>query len=145
MEKQNARAYSIEVMTRRSWITLSAAAPLLLAQSEEAARKAAEKWLDLIDQAKYKDAYKQGSQHVRAQATIEEWEPQIRAMREAAGDKRQRNFTSAKPTKTMAGAPDGEYMVLEFAAAFSKKAKAAETVMMSREGGAWKGAGYFIR
>lgn len=133
------------MITRRCWITLTTAAPLLLAQSEDAARNAAEKWLALIDQGKYKDAYKQGSQHVRAQATVEEWEPQIRAMREAAGEKQQRTFTSAKATRSMAGAPDGEYMVLEFAAAFARKAKAAETVMMSREGDAWKNAGYFIR
>ena len=131
-------------MTRRTWLTFSAAAPLLLAQGDDAARKAAERWLALIDQAKYKDAYKQGSQHGRAQATVEEWEPQIRAMREAAGAMQQRNFTSAKATKSMAGAPDGDYAVLEFSTAFANKAKAVETVMMSREGGTWKGCGYAI-
>ena len=132
-------------MTRRTWLTFSAAAPLLLAQGDDAARKAAEKWLALIDEAKYKDAYKQGSRHGRAQATVEEWEPQIRAMREAAGAMQQRNFTSAKATKSMAGAPDGDYAVLEFSTACAKKTKAVETVMMSREGGTWKGCGYAIR
>jgi len=135
----------LSVMTRRTCFALAAAAPLLVAQAEDAARKAAEKWLAFIDQAKYKDAYKQSSQHGRAQATVEEWEPQIRAMREAAGDMQQRNFTSAKATKSMAGAPDGDYMVLEYSTAFAKKAKAVETLMLSREGGNWKAAGYFIR
>ncbi len=122
-----------------------AASPLLLAQPEAAARAAAEKWLALLDQGKYRDAYKQASQHSRAQATAEEWESQIRAMRDAAGALGSRNFSSAKATKSMAGAPDGEYMVLEFSTAFANKAKAVETVMMSREGGNWKAAGYFIR
>lgn len=131
-------------MTRRTWLTIAAAAPLLPAQSEGAARKAAEKWLALIDQGNYKDAYKQGSRHGQDHATFEEWEPQVRAMRDGVGEMQQRNFTSAKATKSMAGAPDGDYMVLEFASAFAKKAKASESVMMSREGGTWKGCGYFI-
>ncbi len=131
-------------MTRRSCFTLAAAAPFAFAQSEDAARKAAEKWLALIDQGKYKDAYKQSSQHMRAQATVDEWEPQISAMREGAGAMQSRNFTSAKATKSMAGAPDGDYMVLEYGSAFAKKTKAVETVMVSREGGAWKAAGYYI-
>ena len=145
MEKKDAQAYAVVVITRRNCFTLTAAAPLLLAQSDDAVRKAAEKWLALIDQAKYKDAYKQGSQHVRARATVDEWEPQIRAIRESAGEMRQRTYTSGKPAKSMDSAPDGEYMVVEFAAAFAKKEKAVEIVMMSREGGTWKVAGYFIR
>lgn len=132
--------------TRRAWLGFAAAtAPLLLGQGEDAARKDAEKWLGLIDQAKYKDAYKASSQHVRAQVTAEEWEQQIRMMRDAAGTLQMRTFASAKPTRTMAGAPDGDYMVLEYNTAFAKKAKAVETVMLSREGNAWKAAGYFIR
>lgn len=122
---------------------MTAATPILLAQGEDAVRAAAEKWLALIDQGKYKDAYRQSSQHVRARATAEEWEPQLRAMREPAGALKSRTFSSAKAAKGMAGAPDGEYVVIQFAAAFEKKATATETVMMSREG-AWKAAGYFI-
>ena len=131
--------------TRRVWLGFAAAAPLVFAQGDDAVRKAADKWLALVDAAKYKDAYKQASQHTRAQASAEEWEPQIRAMREAAGAMKERDFTNAKPTKSMAGAPDGEYMLLEFSTAFANKAKAVETLMMSREGGTWKAAGYFIR
>ena len=116
-----------------------------MAQTEDAARKAAEKWLALVDQGQYKDAYKQSSRHGRAQASVEEWEPQIRAMRDAAGEMQQRNFTSAKAAKSMAGAPDGEYIVLEYATAFAKKANGVETLMMSREGGNWKAAAYSIR
>lgn len=131
-------------MTRKSFFALTAAAPFAFAQSEGAARSAAEKWLALIDQGKFKDAYRQSSQHMRAPVTVDEWEPQMRAMRDAAGEMQSRNFTSAKATKQMAGAPAGEYMLLEYGTAFAKKAKAAETVMMSREGGTWKAAAYYI-
>ncbi len=129
-------------MTRRS---LLAALPLpLLAAGEESARKDAEKWLTLVDNARYRDAYKAASRHSRSQATAEEWEAQIRALHEAAGAPRQRTFSSAKATRSLPGAPDGEYMILEFSTAFEKKEKAVETLMMSRESGSWKAAGYFI-
>lgn len=130
--------------TRRAWIGI-AAATLALAQADDAARKAADKWLALLDQGKYKDAYKQASQHSRAQATSDEWEAQIRSMRDAAGAMQKRDFTTSKSTRTMAGAPDGEYLLLEFSTAFAKKTQAVETLMLSKEGGAWKAAGYFIR
>jgi 2-oxo-4-hydroxy-4-carboxy--5-ureidoimidazoline (OHCU) decarboxylase len=48
------------------------------------------------------------------------------AMREAAGSLKSRNFTSAKSSKTHPGAPDGDYMILEYSTAFDKKPKAAE-------------------
>lgn len=64
-------------------------------------------------------------------------------MREAAGALKSRSFTSAKPSKTHPGAPDGDYMILQYTTAFDKKPKAAEVVVLSREGG-WKIAGYSI-
>lgn len=141
--KQNiAYATLSKVTTRRSLFAL-AAAPLLLAQNEDAARKAADKWLALLDEGKYPDAWKQASKHSRPQISADEWFAQLKAMREAAGTLKSRNFTSAKPSKTHPGAPDGDYMILEYATAFDKKPKAAEIVVLSREGG-WKIAGYAI-
>ncbi len=132
------------VTTRRVWLGIAAGFPLLCADGEEAARKAGETWLSLLDQGKYRDAWNQASEHGRVEVTAEEWEGQIRAMREAAGQMQNRKFSIARATRTMAGAPDGEYMVLEYSTAFAKKAKAVETLMMSREGGNWKAAGYHI-
>jgi hypothetical protein len=131
-------------MTRRSCVSLLLTLPALTAQ-QDAARLAAEKWLTLLDQARFKDAYKQSSQHSRAQATSPEWEAQIKAMRDAAGEWKSRKFSSAKPAKSLAGAPDGDYMLLEFSSVFANKPSAVESLMLSRESGTWKPAGYFIR
>ncbi|MBI2689019.1 MAG: DUF4019 domain-containing protein [Acidobacteria bacterium] len=131
-------------MTRRTFLAVAAAAPLLSADGEDAARKSGEKWLALLDQAKYKDAWKQASQHQRPQISADEWESQIRAMRTAAGALQQRGYQSAKPSKTLAGAPDGDYLILEYATTFANKPKAVEVVVMSKEPGGWKAAGYSI-
>jgi hypothetical protein len=130
-------------MTRRAWLGFAASAPSLLAQGEDGARKAADKWLALLDAAKYPEAWKQASKHHRLQISQEEWHNQLRAMREAAGALKTRAFVSGKASKTHPGAPDGEFMILEFSTAFEKKPKAVEIIVMSREGG-WKVAGYSI-
>jgi hypothetical protein len=123
-------------MTRRTALLLGFA-PLLLAQAPEAARKAADKWLALLDAGNYKEAYKQSARQIRDNATADEWSAQMHSVRDAAGAVGQRTLSSAKPA--------GDNMVFEFATAFANKPKAVETLMMSREGGSWKAGGYFIR
>ena len=46
----------------------------------------------------------------------------------------------------MPGAPDGNYVVLQFDASFEKKASSIETATFVEEkAGTWKAAGYFIK
>lgn len=44
------------------------------------------------------------------------------------------------------GAPDGEYVVLEFETTFEHKKKGGERVVMMKEpDGSWRAAGYYVR
>jgi hypothetical protein len=44
------------------------------------------------------------------------------------------------------GAPDGEYVVIQFAASFKAKKSAVETVTpMKDEDGSWRVSGYYIK
>src|SRR5690606_26485494 len=44
------------------------------------------------------------------------------------------------------GAPDGEYVVLEYETTFERKKKGAERVVMMKEpDGSWRTAGYYVR
>lgn len=51
----------------------------------------------------------------------------------------------ARYSTTMPGAPDGEYVVLTFEAAYGNKAAATETVTAMMDGSEWRVAGYYIR
>ena len=52
----------------------------------------------------------------------------------------------ARFTRSLPGAPDGDYVLLQNDARFQNKAAAIETVTMSREAdGVWRVVGYFIR
>jgi hypothetical protein len=57
-----------------------------------------------------------------------------------------REFTSAQYASSLPGAPDGEYVVIQFATAFENKAASVETVtpMMDKDG-KWRVSGYYIR
>jgi len=49
-------------------------------------------------------------------------------------------------TRTLSGAADGRYMVLQYQAAYDNQALATETITAKQEAdGSWKVAGYFIK
>ncbi|MBM3782955.1 MAG: DUF4019 domain-containing protein [Acidobacteria bacterium] len=117
----------------------------VLAQGDGRARADAEQWLALVDNGKYRDSWKEASKPFRTQVTAEEWERQVRAVRESIGSLASRKLASSKAAKTLPGAPDGDYVVMMFEAKFTKKESAIETVVVSLESGHWRVAGYFIR
>ena len=119
--------------------------PFALLAQDDKARADAEKWLGLVDHAKYKDSWKEASKPFRTQVTAEEWERQVKGVRESIGALESRKHAGSQATKTLPGAPDGDYIVMTFNAKFANKANAIETVVVSKEGGAWLVAGYFVR
>ena len=57
-----------------------------------------------------------------------------------------REVESKQYTKTVPGAPDGEYVIIEFETSFENKKAAIETVIaMLDEDGSWRIAGYYIK
>jgi predicted SnoaL-like aldol condensation-catalyzing enzyme len=62
------------------------------------------------------------------------------------GNLKLRNVTSATYTTALPGAPDGEYVVVQFQTRFTKKKTAIETVTpMKDPDGIWRVSGYFIK
>jgi hypothetical protein len=57
-----------------------------------------------------------------------------------------RRVSSAEPATRLPGAPDGQYVVIQFETSFANKQRAVETVTpMLDTDGAWHVSGYFIR
>ena len=52
---------------------------------------------------------------------------------------------SAARTDVLPGVPVGDYEVIQFRTRFAQKQDAIETVVMTRDGAAWKVSGYFIK
>ena len=136
-------------------VSLVAGAVLLGAENadkaaEEAARKAAgeavKSWLALVDDAAYAKSWSAASALFQKQLTAEQWEKTVRGVREQLGKLVSRNSASAEYSRTLPGAPDGEYVVVQDTSAFEDKKEATETVVLMKEkDGSWKVAGYFIK
>jgi hypothetical protein len=113
---------------------------------EEGARKSAEQWLSLVDSGKYGESWKAAAAYFQNAIKVEQWEVSLAAVRKPLGDVVSRKLKSAQSTKTLPGAPDGEYVVLQFTTSFTNKKDAVETITpMLEKGGEWKVSGYFIK
>jgi hypothetical protein len=123
------------------------AAPALAADKpEDAAQKAAEAWLKLVDDGKYEPSWEQAAKLFKAAVTRDQWKQAAAGVRGPLGKLVSRKVKSRTYTEQVPGAPDGKYVVLQFDTVFEKKAAAVETVTpMADPDGAWRVSGYFIR
>ena len=140
-------------MNKRTWIALlvlcgACSCQLLWAdeQREGAAAKAAEAWISLVDEGNYPDSWKEASAYFRNAVTEDQWRQSLVAFRTPLGKALSRKRSSATFTTTLPGAPDGEYVVIQYETSFENKRSAVETVTPMREpDGTWRVSGYYIK
>jgi hypothetical protein len=127
-------------------IAVSGDLPSAAAKPEEKALISAEQWLSLVDTGKYAESWKAAAAYFQAAVTQEQWERSMGAVRKPLGNLVSRKLKNAKYTKSVPGAPDGEYVILQFNTSFGNKKEAVETVtpMLDKEG-QWKVFGYYIK
>lgn len=123
-------------------VTGNAAEPL----KEKEAVAEAEKWLSLIDGERYGESWKGTSEYFRNAVKPEQWEQSMQSARKPLGKIVSRRVKSTTYSTSLPGAPDGEYVVIQFETSFEKKKSAVETVtrMMDTDG-RWRVSGYFIK
>ena len=115
------------------------------AASQEAVG-AAEKWLAVIDGGNYSQTWKDASAFFQAAVTEQAWNTSMESFRKPLGDLVSRKLKSAQRATSLPGAPDGEYVVMQFDTSFAAKKTAVETVTFTHEkDGSWRASGYYIR
>ena len=115
-------------------------------EAEKDALKAAEEWLILIDSNDYSATWDNAAALFKQAITKEQWEEAIQPIRSAMGDLISRKVKSAEYTDSLPGAPDGEYVVIQFSTSFTNKKSAIETVTpMKDPDGKWRVSGYYIK
>lgn len=114
--------------------------------AEKAAVAAAEAWLKLIDDGQYAECWDEAAPFFRAAVPKDKWTEQMTAFRKPFGNRLSRKVTRREYRTAMPGAPDGEYVVIQFQASFEHKQNAVETVTPMKEtDGTWRVSGYYIR
>jgi len=114
--------------------------------AEKAAGAAAPAWLKQIDVGKYPASWKDASAYFRGAVTEKGWSDALNASRKPLGSLLRRKLIKAQSASSLPGAPDGNYVVMQFDTSFSNKKNAVETVtFMKEKDGKWKAAGYYIK
>ena len=115
-------------------------------KAEQLAQQSSDAWLALVDSGKYADSWQEASQLFKAAVTREQWQSALRGSRDPLGKVLSRKLKSATYTKTLPGAPDGEYVVIQYESSFEHKQSAVETVTpMLDKDGKWRVSGYYIK
>jgi hypothetical protein len=113
---------------------------------ESAAETSARTWLGLIDSGDYAKSWDASAKYFRNSVPQSQWVSRISAVRGPLGTVKSRRLTSARFERSLPGAPDGEYVIVQFSTSFEHKADATETVTpMKDSDGEWRVSGYFIR
>lgn len=116
------------------------------AEAAKEATAAAEQWLDLVDEGKFNGSWLEASTYFRNVTTKQQWKQQVSVWRTALGSVVNRKLRTEQYLTTMPGAPDGEYVMIQFDTTFTHKKSAVEIVVpMMDADGKWRVSEYSIR
>ena len=102
-------------------------------------------WLGLVDRAAYSESWTASSPMLKGRVSVSQFTEVFKPLRKPLGAVMSRTLSGEQNTKSLPAVPDGNYKILTFTTQFSAKKDAIETVILSKENGNWKVAGYFIR
>ena len=114
--------------------------------TKQIALESAGTFLNLVDEGKYLKSWIEAAQYFQTAVSKEEWQKSLTAIRTPLGKIVRRRLLSAQYTTSLPGAPDGEYVVIQYETSFENKEKSIETVTpMLDKDGVWRVSGYYIK
>src|SRR2546430_1616832 len=111
---------------------------------EDAARLAASKWLNLVDDGDYEEAFEWEAQDFRMSRTQKQFVRYMQARRQPFGKTLGRKFIGAANIHKFVGVPEGNYVSILFKTAFENKAETAERVILVKQAVGWRVIDYRI-
>lgn len=114
--------------------------------AEQAATTSAEKWLALIDNDDSSESWNQAASFFKSVVSLEQWKTSFEVAQIPLGKVVSRKLKSQKYAEELPGAPDGEYVVIEYETSFEKKKNGTETITLMKDTDEeWRAAGYFVK
>lgn len=103
-------------------------------------------WLAVVDAQQYDESWEQACAFFKGVVPKDQWVTQVAGVRGPLGSVLSRELASAEYTTELPGAPDGEYVVIQYRTKFENKASAIETVTPMRDpDGVYRVSGYYVR
>ena len=114
--------------------------------AEKSIVSAAQSWLREIDSGSYEKSWSEASSYFQGAVTVKSWTDALNGTRRPLGKLVSRKVVKTHSATSLPGAPDGNYLVMQFATSFANKKNAVETVTFMREKDEnWRAAGYYIK
>jgi hypothetical protein len=112
---------------------------------EQAAERQALGFLGYLDHGRFADSYAYTGMLIRAQLDRDSYAKQLEKARAGVGALLSRELMNATYATTLPGAPEGQYVVLNYGASFANRQQAEETVTLAFAKGYWRVSGYYIK
>ena len=110
------------------------------------ATEAADHWLRLVDAGDYGASWDEAAPVFKHAVAKNQWAKTLEGTRAPLGNVIFRRVKSAVYATSLPGAPDGQYVVIQYESSFEHKKSAIETVTPSLgDDGQWRVSGYYIR
>jgi predicted SnoaL-like aldol condensation-catalyzing enzyme len=114
--------------------------------AENQALAAAQSWLALTDDGKYAESWDAAADYLKNAVTKDDFVKSLTAVRKPLGALKTREVKSKEYKTSLPGAPDGQYVVIQFTTELENKKSTVETITPKLEkDGTWKVSGYFIK
>ncbi len=127
-------------------ICLLGAAATASETQEIAALRAARAWLAVVDAGNYDASWQAAAGYFRTAVSKEQWRQAMQGIHRPLGNVLTRELKGKTYVTERPGAPDGQYVVIQFNTAFENKRITVETVTpVLEDDGSWRVTGYFIK
>jgi len=111
--------------------------------AEDEASTIGQKWLAFLDDQKYEESWKQAGSMFRNEVKPDSWVASLKRFHEPLGPLVSRTASKVDFTKTLRGAPDGDYAIIHYASEFKNKS-ITERLTLVKEDDKWQVAAYAI-
>ena len=111
-----------------------------------AAKAAATAWLATVDKGDYATSWQNAAELLRNAASEAQFARSLDSALGSFGPTIRRTILNSSYRTELPGAPDGEYVVIQFSTSFENKKEAVETVTpMLEADGTWRVSGYYVK
>lgn len=110
------------------------------------AEDSAAKWLRLVDGGQFEQSWDSAADMFKKSVSREDWKKAIEGARKPLGSLRSRKVKTSQYIVNPEGAPEGEYVMIQYDSSFDGLPNAVETLTpMKEKDGVWRVSGYFIK
>lgn len=116
-----------------------------LGPEKASAQESGLQWLAMVDDGEYGASWEAASKPFKEKVSKNQWQQALMGLRTPLGKVQKRSLMSASFHTALPGAPEGEYVVLQYKTIFENKHFIETVTPMLDSDGTWRVSGYFIK